>query len=414
MEREVQDDAGRWYLTRVLPYRSSEDRIEGVVITFIDIDTRKRTEDALRRSEARLKLMVNVEGVGVLIFDESGTLIDSNDTWLTMSGYTREEVASRKLTWRNLTSPEHMPVSEQQLEVLSKTGHIGPYEKEYVLKSGKRLGAMFAGSALGDGTIVEYCIDASDRRKVETQTREAEQRLRNAHEALLRVNADLKHFSYAVSHDMQEPLRMVTSYTQLLARDYRAALDDRGHQLIDYAVAGARRMESLLTDLREYWSVDEGKVDELATSDSNKVLAKTLGYLQSAVSEIGAVISSDPLPVVRAEQYPLTLLFQNLIGNAIKYARRGTVPRIRVSAEKDTTVWRFSVSDNGIGIEAQDLAAIFAPFKRLHAGEYPGTGLGLAMCQRIVERYQGCIWVESVPSQGSTFHFTLPVADGPS
>ncbi len=413
VEREVQDASGRWYLTRVLPYRSTEDRIEGIVITFIDIDNRKRAEDALRISEERLKLMVNVEGVGVLIFDETGALIDCNDTWLTMSGYTREEIASRKLSWRNLTPPEYVAVSEQQLEVLSETGRIGPYEKEYLLKNGKRLGAMFAGSALGDGTIVEYCIDASDRRKVESQAREAEQRLRSANEALLRVNADLKHFSYAVSHDMQEPLRMVMSYTQLLARDYRAALDSRGHQLIDYAVAGARRMEALLNDLREYWSVDERKADELATIDCNEVLARTLGYLQAAVAESGAVIMNDPLPVVRAEKYPLTLLFQNLIGNAIKYARRGAVPRIRVSAQRDTTVWRFSVTDNGIGIEAQDQGAIFLPFKRLHAGEYPGTGLGLAMCQRIVERYRGRIWVESSPGQGSTFHFTLPVADGP-
>ena len=163
-----------------------------------------------------------MEGVGVLIFDESGALIDCNDGWLTMSGYTREEVVSRKLNWRNLTPPEYLAVNEQQLQILSETGRIGPYEKEYLRKDGRRLGMMFAGSALADGTIIEYCIDASDRKRVESQTREAEQRLRNAHEALLRVNIDLKHFSYAVSHDMQEPLRMVTSYTQLLARDYRS------------------------------------------------------------------------------------------------------------------------------------------------------------------------------------------------
>jgi light-regulated signal transduction histidine kinase (bacteriophytochrome) len=318
------------------------------------------------------------------------------------------------LNWRNLTPPEYLAGNEQQLQILSETGRIGPYEKEYLRKDGRRLGMMFAGSALADGTIIEYCIDASDRKRVESQTREAEQRLRNAHEALLRVNVDLKHFSYAVSHDMQEPLRMVTSYAQLLARDYRDALDGRGHQLIDYAVAGARRMEALLNDLREYWSVNEGIVDELATADSNDVLAKALGYLQSAVAESAAVITHDTLPVVRSEQDPLSLLFQNLIGNAIKYARRGTIPRIRISAQRDTTVCQFSVADNGIGIEAQDLAAIFAPFKRLHASEYPGTGLGLAMCQRIVERYRGRIWVESVPGQGSTFHFTLPVADGSS
>jgi signal transduction histidine kinase len=288
IEREVQDDQDRWYLGRILPYRSTEDRIEGVVITFIDIDTRRRSAEALRASEERLRIL---------------------------------------------------------------------------------------------------------------------------NTALLRANADLKHFSYAVSHDMQEPLRMVTGYTQLLARNYRAKLDSQATEYIDNAILGAQRMEALLNDLREYWSVDEQRVEEPAEVDCNAALDRALSHLGSQIKERNAVVSRDLLPSILAEPYALTLLLQNVISNAIKYSRREIAPRIHVSASRNEGEWVFSVQDNGIGIESGDLDKIFAPFKRLHGKEYPGTGLGLAMCQKIVERYGGRIWAESVAGQGSTFRFTLPVIE---
>jgi two-component system CheB/CheR fusion protein len=411
IEREVHDDAGRWYLTRVLPYRSTNDRIEGIVITFIDIDTRKRAEDALRRSEERLRRMVNVNVVGILIFDESGTLIESNESWLAMSGYSREEIAARKLTWRSLTPPEYIETSEHEIRKLAETGQSGPYEKELLRRDGSRCWMIFVGADLGDGTTITYCIDASERKRAEDQAEEAGRNLRTSNEALIRVNADLKHFSHAVSHDMQEPLRMVMTYTQLLARNYQSGLDERATLYIRQAVLGAKRMETMLNDLREYWSVDEQKIEELIPIDCNLVFDRALGYLQTAIESSGAVVTHDPLPAVLAEQAPVTLLFQNLIGNAIKYRRQDAPPQVHVSAHKNETAWKFSVTDNGIGIEPKYLKEIFLPFKRLHGGEYPGTGLGLAMCQRIVERYKGRIWVESRYGQGSTFEFTLPFAE---
>ncbi|HEX4134944.1 MAG TPA: chemotaxis protein CheB [Bryobacteraceae bacterium] len=413
IEREVQDDKERWYLTRVLPYRSTNDRIEGIVITFIDIDTRKRAEVALRRSEERLRRMVNVDVVGILIFDASGTLIESNESWLAMSGYSHEDVAARKLTWRSLTPPEYIEISEQEMRTLAATGHSGPYEKELLRKDGSRCWMIFVGASLGDGTMIEYCIDASERKRAEDQAQEAGRSLRISNEALMRANADLKHFSHAVSHDMQEPLRMVMTYTQLLARNYQSSLDERAALYISQSVLGAKRMETMLNDLREYWSVDEQKIEKLIPVDCNLVFDRALGYLQSAIESSAAVVTHDPLPTVLAEQSPVTLLFQNLIGNAIKYRRKDTPPQIHVSAHKNETVWDFSVADNGIGIEPKHLKAIFLPFKRLHGSEYPGAGLGLAMCERIVERYNGRIWVESTYGQGSTFEFTLPLAEKP-
>ena len=273
-EREVQADAGRWYAARIHPYRSTDDRIEGVVVTFIDIHTRKVSD-----------------------------------------------------------------------------------------------------------------------------------------EALVRANVDLKYFSYAVSHDMQEPLRMVLSYTQLLARSLSDTVDPKSKQYIAYASDGAKRMESLLTDLRQYWSVDEPKANEQTFSDSNKVLDRALEYLETRVEESGVLITRDQLPVVAVESYPLTLLFQNLLGNAMKYLRPGVAPYIRVSAIRQGAMWDFTVADNGMGIAPESLEEVFAPFKRLHGGATGGTGLGLAMCRKIVERYRGRIWAASNLGQGTTFHFSLPALE---
>jgi signal transduction histidine kinase len=231
---------------------------------------------------------------------------------------------------------------------------------------------------------------------------------RQAEESLRRMNVDLTQFAYAASHDLQEPLRMVMSYTQLLARENKGKLDPQSEQFVAYAVQGAQRMEVLLRDLREYWSVNEQKIERLVPVECNRSLEKALALLQMPVEESGAIVTHDSLPVVMAEELPLTLLFENLIGNAIKYRRPEAAPRIHISTRADARVVEFSVADNGIGIEPEHLEAIFAPFKRLHGHEYSGTGLGLAMCQKIVERYGGRIWAESTYGEGSAFHFTIP------
>jgi PAS domain S-box-containing protein len=231
---------------------------------------------------------------------------------------------------------------------------------------------------------------------------------RQAEEALRRMNVDLTHFAYAASHDLQEPLRMVMSYTQLLARENKGRLDPQSEQFVAYAVEGAQRMEALLKNLREYWSVNEQKIERLIPVDTDHSLETALALLRMPIQESGALITHDPLPTVMGEELPLTLVFQNLIGNAMKYRQPDAVPRIHVSARQTARVTEFSVRDNGIGIEAEHLKAIFAPFKRLHGNEIPGTGLGLAMCQKIVERYGGRILVESSFGEGSTFRFTIP------
>jgi light-regulated signal transduction histidine kinase (bacteriophytochrome) len=231
-------------------------------------------------------------------------------------------------------------------------------------------------------------------------------------EELLKLNADLRHIAYATSHDLQEPLRMVVSYTQLLAREYRGKLDAQADQFIGYAVSGAQRMETLLGNLREYWSVNEHWENYPKPVDSNKALDKAIQNLDRAIQESGARITREELPTVMAEEIPVTLLFQNLIGNAIKYRRAEDAPQIRITAHGQDGMYCFSLADNGIGIDTPHLDAIFAPFKRLHSAEdYPGSGLGLAIAKKIVERAGGRIWAES-DGQGSVFHFTIPAKDG--
>jgi light-regulated signal transduction histidine kinase (bacteriophytochrome) len=225
---------------------------------------------------------------------------------------------------------------------------------------------------------------------------------------LARSNVELDQFASVVSHDLQEPLRMVTAYVHLLQTQCGGKLDKDADEFIGFAVDGAKRMQGLIDDLLVYSRVGtRGK--EFTATDCNVVLARTLLNLKTAIDESGAQVTQDQLPTVPGDEFQLGQLLQNLIGNAIKY--RGQRPaEIRVECERDGEMWRFAVTDNGIGIDPEYTERIFVIFQRLHTRqEYPGTGIGLAICKKIVERHRGKIWVESEPGKGSTFYFTLPI-----
>jgi PAS domain S-box-containing protein len=237
----------------------------------------------------------------------------------------------------------------------------------------------------------------------------AEEKLNSLMNDLSRSNVELEHFAYVASHDLQEPLRMVTSYLQLLERRTRGKLDGEALEFIQYAVEGSSRMKMLITDLLVYSRVNS-RGQELVRTNCEDVFVQALHNLKVSADESGARITHDPLPYVLADETQLEQLFQNLVGNAIKF-KGDKSPQIHVGVEPKEGMWLFSVKDNGIGIEPQYFERIFILFQRLHGrDEYAGTGIGLAVCQRIVERHGGRIWVESTPGQGSTFFFTLPVA----
>ncbi|HET6676332.1 MAG TPA: ATP-binding protein, partial [Nitrospiraceae bacterium] len=225
-----------------------------------------------------------------------------------------------------------------------------------------------------------------------------------------RSNAELQQFAYVASHDLQEPLRMVSSYTQLLAKRFKGKLDADADDFIGFAVDGAARMQKLIQDLLAYSRVSTRDMDR-QTMSMETVLRYAADNLQVTMKEAETIVTHDPLPSVKADERQITQLFQNLISNAIKF-RGQQPPRIHVSAKRLDTEWLFSVQDNGIGIDSQYADRIFVIFQRLHnREEYPGTGIGLAICKKVVERHGGRIWVESESGKGSTFFFTLPDAE---
>lgn len=250
------------------------------------------------------------------------------------------------------------------------------------------------------------------RDRQEAARRAAERDLLSAVENLDRSNRDLEQFAYVASHDLQEPLRMVSSYTQLLAERYQNQLDDKARLYIHYAVDGALRMQQLITDLLTFSRVAT-RGAPFALIDSHEALGQAIAALALSIREVSALVTSDELPVVPADATQLTQVFQNLISNSIKFRRGDTPPRIHVTARSEGNDWLFSVNDNGIGIDPRYSAKIFAIFQRLHnRAEYPGTGIGLAICKRVIERHGGRIWFESEPGRGTTFRFTLPARRG--
>jgi signal transduction histidine kinase len=285
---------------------------------------------------------------------------------------------------------------------------------------------ILVSGALGDVTAVE-CIKqgATDyvlkdglarlpevirralREKTErTLRRQVEKDLAGKVDELARSNADLEQFAYVASHDLQEPLRMVTAYTQLLAERYRGKLDENADKFIGYAIEGAQRMQVLIQDLLAFSRV--GRKEASESVECNAVMREVLQTLAAAIQENGAVVTHGELPAVWADRTQVVQVFQNLIGNAIKF-RGKEPPVVSVQAEKAGQHWQFSVRDNGIGIAPEYAENIFVVFQRLHARtEYPGNGIGLAICKKIVERDGGKIWVESGAGSGSTFKFTLP------
>jgi signal transduction histidine kinase len=233
---------------------------------------------------------------------------------------------------------------------------------------------------------------------------------RRTQEELARSNRDLEQFAYVASHDLQEPLRMVAAYTQLLAEKYQGKLDENADKYIHYAVDGALRMQTLVKDLLAFSRVGrQGRNPQ--PIDCNLIVGSAIANLQARIHENGAQVMCEGLPTIVAQSSELVQLFQNLIGNAIKF-RSSQAPEIRITAQKKKTEWLFSVADNGIGIASENTDEIFVIFKRLHtSAEYPGSGIGLSICKKIVEQNGGRIWVESAPGKGSTFRFTWPMEE---
>jgi signal transduction histidine kinase len=267
----------------------------------------------------------------------------------------------------------------------------------------------------GSPLIMEIGVDVTAHKRARAELEKyrlhLEDLVKNRTEELARSNNDLEQFAYVASHDLQEPLRAVAGFVELLRRNLKNSLDDKTTEYINFTIDGARRMQTLISGLLEYSRIGtQGKKPQKV--NSKEVLDEALARLQAGIEESGAKITADNLPTVYFDDVQLSQLFQNLIGNAIKFRGEKT-PRIHINASQHDDAWQFAVTDNGIGIELQYADRIFQIFQRLHSREkYPGTGIGLSICKKIVERHNGKIWVESKPGSGSTFYFTVPDKEG--
>jgi PAS domain S-box-containing protein len=384
--------------------RAGEDGFYGIVSTISDITAQRQAETALRDSEALFRSTFELAASGIAHVSLDGRFMRVNPQLCGMLGYAEHELIGRSV--KEISHPEDRDVTDaHRAQVRAGERESVRFEKRYLRKDGApvwvSLGVALARNAAGTPQYEIAMFDDITERK------QAEAALREAHEELKRSNAELEQFAYVASHDLQEPLRMVSSYTQLLGRRYGEKFDADAKEFMAYIVDGATRMKQLIEDLLAYSRVGT-KGKDFKPVEVEKSLRRALTNLKAALDEAGAVVTHDPLPTLQADEVQLAQLFQNLIGNALKF-RSASVPRIHVGVVEKEDFFEFSVRDNGIGIEPQYFERIFMVFQRLHnKGEYPGTGIGLAICKKVVERHGGQIRVESQPGQGSSFIFTLP------
>jgi PAS domain S-box-containing protein len=390
----------------VLPVCDRDGKIVNWCGTHTDItDQVKREKDTLQQSEERFRLLIEgTRDYAIIMLDADGRVTSWNEGAKRLKGWDEQEILGRHFSLFYTEEAVTARLPKQELEIAETEGRYSE-EGWRVRKNGSKFIADVIITAIRDdsGKLQGFAKITRDI----TERKQAEERLKATLMDLERSNKELEQFAYVASHDLQEPLRMVSSYTQLLAQRYEDQLDDKAKKFINYAVDGALRMQRLINDLLAYSRVStQGKT--LKTIDSHSALGEALHSLAAAIEENQAIVINDDLPVVCADATQLSQLFQNLIGNAIKF-KSADLPRIHVSACDIGREWRFSVKDNGIGIDKQYAEKVFVIFQRLHTmREYPGTGIGLAICKSIVERHGGRIWFESELGKGSTFYFTLP------
>ncbi len=395
------DGAYLWHLGRAVALKNGGGSVIKWFGSATNIDPQKRAEEALRRSDERFRLVTKATNDAIWDWDLATDTIQWNEVLETAFGHVPDSSRSKGSWRREMIHPEDR---EQVWNGLGRAIDAGEeiWTDEYRFR---RADGSYAG-VIDRGYVVHDDSGKPVRMIGAMQDNSAR---KGAEERLRRSNEDLQHFAYVASHDLQEPLRTIASYTQLLAKRYHGKLDADADQFIQFITGAVTRMHGLLNDLLAYSrAVDTRSEHRKELTSTEAVLQWTLMNLNAAIKDNEAVVTHDPLPPVYANQTRLVLVFQNLIGNAIKYRKKDEPPRIHVSAQQRGDEWVFSVRDNGIGIDPRYHQQVFGAFKRLHGREYPGSGIGLAISSRIIERHGGRMWVESEPDKGSTFYFTMP------
>ncbi|MEM9266004.1 MAG: PAS domain-containing protein [Cyanobacteria bacterium P01_F01_bin.13] len=415
----------RFIEAHAITLRDETDKAQRMIGVNWDITERRQVEDALRESEARWQFALEGAGDGVWDWNIQTNEVFYSHQWKAMLGYGDDEVGSGLDEWDSRVHPEdkdqcyanmkhHMegeaPVYQNEHRVRCKDGTY-----RWILDRGKVVEWDDAGNAkrmIGTHTNITERKQAEDElrllnERLEINVQERTQELQQRAQDLERSNAELEQFAYVASHDLQEPLRTISSYTELLAEEYGDRLDGEANEYVDFIIDGATRMQQLIKDLLTFSRVGtRGK--EFAPISCEIVVQKVLANLKLAIEECQGIVTYDALPTVFADESQIQQLFQNLISNALKFRSQET-PCIQISATLKQNEWRFCIRDNGIGIDPEYFEQIFEIFQRLHTRRhYGGTGIGLAICRKIVQRHGGRIWIESTQGQGASFYFTLP------
>ena len=411
IRNRAKDGSIFWVDATSVPLLDSEGKPRQYITIRTDITARKRSEEM----RERLGAVVESSDDAIISNTLNGIVTAWNSGAERLFGYTSADAVGKPMD--RLLPLERANEESDILARIARGEHFTHFETLRVRKDGQRVDISATISPVKDSSggiagVATIARDITQRKASELERRQAEEDLARKVDELARSNAELEQFAYIASHDLQEPLRMVAAYTQLLGERYRGRLDENADKFIGYACEGALRMQTLVRDLLAFSRI--GRSDTACVRiDCGAAMAEVLQSLGPAIEESGAVVTHGALPVVWADRSQVTQVFQNLIGNAIKF-RGKEAPAISVQAEEVGRQWLFSVSDNGIGIAPEYRENIFVVFQRLHTRtEYPGNGIGLAICRKIVERSGGKIWVEAQAGHGSTFRFTLPCA-GPA
>lgn len=400
------------------PITDENGELIGTCGVVMDVSERHQQEQEIKRLNAALavqrqrleQIIANMPGI---VYEAIGTPLDGSYklTYIsayveTMLGYTPTELIAQPELWQEIIFSEDWPELIERITSLYPDASSGSLRFRAMTRDHQLRHVELHASILRSHEGVP--VGAVGVMMDVTQRQQQEAAIQRYAAELNRSNAELEQFAYVASHDLQEPLRMVTSYLQLVEQRYADKLDADGQEFINYAVDGATRMKELINDLLTYSRIQR-TTGEWTQVPMQEVFERVLHNLQLRIEDTHAEVTSDPLPVVTANRVQMVQLLQNLIGNALKFTA-DRPPRVHVSVEQQGAMWRFAVSDNGIGIEQAYLDRIFTIFQRLHTrSQYEGTGIGLAICRRIVEKHGGQITVESTPGEGSTFYFTLPV-----
>jgi PAS domain S-box-containing protein len=412
----------RWF--DVYAFRVGTPGQHRVGILFRDITERRRTAEALRFSERKLRRALAIETVGVIHFNVDGPITDANDAFLRMSGYTRDDLRAGNLRWEVLTPPEWMTASRKAIHEFKSLGRMVPYEKEYLCKNGSRFWALFAATRVSEDEGVEFIIDITDSKRTEhslAQVRAELQRTNKTLETIVAERtarlrdaiAELHQVSYSMVHDMRAPLRAMRGFAELLESMDGENTSPESREYLRRIVLAAERLDHLITDALNYTRV----LDEELPLEAVDLQRLITGLVETYPNLHGdfAKISIGDLPVVLGNKSLLTQIFSNLLGNAVKFIRPGIKPEIRIWTEQlcgtsyappCARVW---VEDNGIGIPPASHERVFGIFQKFHR-DYPGTGIGLAIVKKAAERIGGSVGVESEVGKGSRFWVNLQIA----